>query len=438
MTDRRTLEALVNDDIVANGLPDAGLLKDYLDRNCPFGDPIFLSLGETWTQIPDGLVQGMQVVPRHAHGYQLSMHGLPALRRAVRDYVTTEHRLAEVSEPGRDFEVAVTWTGTRALMFDFGRYLADESADDPRTPVVLAAGPGWDYAGVFTPQGYRMRYLALRPERDFQPDAEECAELIDEIVGRPDERLALVVINAQHNPTAANWSPGVVASLVQGALDHGAAVLVDDPYFAVHDDGVKPTAALRILLEELHNRDDTARQRWLAVRSLGKQFHCNGWGIGAVTADPRTLHTLSVRYRFHHSLTYAGVQQQAMADWLTDPASTEYLAAQRVDYAAKRRMVTGLTRTALRHPETRIVRGECTSYQLLAVPPAYAQRPDGVEEFRRACFATTGVLLSPAWMMPEESIPAPYVRMYLGPPQELIRTAMDRMAAAGLHYDCTP
>lgn len=434
--DKTILESLLADSAMAGGLADAVLLADYLDLGSPRGDPLFLSLGETWAGPPGGLTRWLAEAPPETHGYQLSMYGLPALRSALLRYLVDEHRLDEVAEPGRDFEVAAVASGTRGAMSDFGRYLADR-ADRSRRPVVVAAGPSWDYEGVFAPLGYAVEYFPVRPEAGFRPDPADFAALADDIAGRPDERLALVVLNAQHNPTAVNWAGSAVRDVVRRAVRDGAAILVDDAYAAVYDEGVASTPALRIVLEELADAPPEARRDFLAVRSLGKQFRCNGWGLGAVVADPATLDVLVHRVMFQHSLTLGGAHQYAMARYLTEPdAAMRFLGAERAGYRRKRDLVRRYATELLGYQPESVPAGDCTSYQLLPVPAGYAERPDGVQRFRLECFRRTGVLLAPAWMgTPARAHPSPYVRVYLGPDEDVLTDAMKRMVAAEIHND---
>ncbi|MBV9844018.1 MAG: pyridoxal phosphate-dependent aminotransferase [Kutzneria sp.] len=435
MSTQQDFAALVSDDILPSRMPDVGLIRDYLTQGCRYGNPICLSFGETWSQAPTEMLAHLDGQPRRAHGYQLSMYGLPALRRAVRDYVIDSQRLGGVTTPGRDYEIGATWTGTRGAMYDFGRFLLDEDAVDGRTPVVLTAGPSWDYEGVFGSLGYRVSYHNLRPERRFHPSAEEFGELVRRIRASADQRLALVVVNAQHNPTAVNWDPRFVDTCIETAITDGAGLLLDDAYYAVHDPGVEPTSALRQLLVRLDDAPSTWRRRWLAVRSLGKQFHCNGWGIGALTADPTVLDTLVNHYRLHNSLMYGGIYQHAMARWLSDPASAEFLIRQCADYAAKRRLVGDMFRADLGYHDG-IHAGQCSSYLMFELPRAYQELHNGCEQFRHDCFTRTGVLFAPAWPWPyaPTATALPYMRMYLGPGPDLIRQAIERMASAGFHY----
>src|SRR5690606_3915085 len=133
---------LLEEEVRPNRLPDT----EWLSQFRASGDrrkPILLSLGERWEGIPPALVTALASVPPSAHGYQLSMYGLPRLRRILRDYIRDTHRLGGLDDR---YEVAVSWTGTRSVMRDFAEMLAPRFGDGP-PPLALAVAPAWDYAG---------------------------------------------------------------------------------------------------------------------------------------------------------------------------------------------------------------------------------------------------------------------------------------------------
>ena len=438
------LSDLVRDQPSPARMPDAELLTRYAEQGSPHGPPVCLSFGETWNRAPAALTELLTTVPPHAHGYQLSLYGLGRLRQALRDHLVQTQGLDPAAA---DWEVAVGWTGTRSAMFDFGRLLVDRLArhqPDPagRRPVVLVAGPSWDYAGVFEPLGLAVRYLPLRPEHGFAPRLVDLAGALHRLAG-DGERLALLVVNAQHNPTAVNWSPDLVTAMAVTAVRAGAALLVDDAYAQVYDEGTTATPALDLVVRALRAEGAVDRLPWLGVRSLGKQFGCNGWGVGVLTAHPALLRELVEGYRLHHGLMHAGPLQYAMAEWLTDPASTDFLATQRKVLAETRAAAAGAFRTRLGYPAEAVHPGSCTPYLLVRLPPAYAALADGEHRFRADCFAATGVLLAPAWPWPfpapdSGATPLPYLRVYLGPVVEPVLAAVERMAAAGLGYRAEP
>lgn len=435
----QSLQDIAGPSDLASPYGDVPLLRGHRDQGHDLSRVLYLSLGETWQGPPPGLLAALGDVPAHAHGYQLTPYGLPALRRVLRDYVTRTHRLAETAVLGEDFEVAGTAGSTRSAMRDFGRLLTEERPAASAPPIALCASPGWDYPGVLAPLGYEIRHFGLTPEGGYQPDAQEVEEGLRR-ARRDTSGAVLLIVNAQHNPSGANWSAGAVRKMVRAALAFDAHVLVDDAYYAVHDPAVTPTPALRILLEEITSLPPGAeRPRWLATRSMGKQFNCNGWGVGAAVAAPDTLENLYARLLPQHTYTTAVPLQAAMAAWLADPAAETHLAEQRAAYAVTRAEVAERIRRDLHYPADSFVAGECGPYLLLPVPPSYSFPGAGGShgDFRRHCLEHAGVLLGEGHMStPGRPVRTSQdvVRIYLGVGSQVLAAALERMAQAGLGW----
>lgn len=408
MTTARTspLRELVADSVSPNRLRDVAWLRTYLAAGAPAGEPIMLSLGEAWNQTPAALRAALREVPDFAHGYQISMYGLPLLRRVLRDYVAETQRLPK----DESWELAVSWTGTRSAMRDFGTGL--------RRGTVLAVAPAWDYAGVFEPMGFDSAYVPFDPAEQRGPSPAAVRGAADAV-----ENLALVVLNAQHNPTGANWSAELVRVMIEVAIERGAAILVDDAYYGMCPEPA--TSALEILLERLGGEPSAVP--WLGVRSLGKQFGCNGWALGAVIAEPGPLDDLVNEVRPQHTFNYGIHLQWAMAAWLSDrPAVESYLERQRDETADKRAAVLGWLPPSSR---ARAIAGPAAPYVLYPVPEGIT-----VEQYLRRAAVECGVLLSDAWPLARlaDTDSTGYVRMYLGPSRAELADARDRLADRAL------
>jgi N-succinyldiaminopimelate aminotransferase len=400
------LERLVDDTVTPNRLRDMTWLTRYLDSGSSAGEPIMLSLGESWGETPTGLLAALREAPDWSHGYQISMYGLPELRQTLRDYVADTQRLP----PGRSWELAVSWTGTRSAMRDFGVGL--------RRGTMLAVAPAWDYAGVFEPMGFSPAYVPFDPAEHAGPSVAEVEAAADAV-----DDLALVVINAQHNPTGANWAPSLVAALIDVALERGAAILVDDAYFGMCPESA--TSALEILLHRLGGRP--SRVPWLGVRSLGKQFRCNGWGLGAVIAEPSPLDDLVNEVRPQHTFNYTIHLQWALAQWLANRVDVAaYLNEQQAAMTLKRSAVLSWLPPSVRQ---RTIAGPAAPYLLYPVPSGFT-----VEEYLRRMAVECGVLLSDAWPLARVGGAGStgYVRLYLGPVLATLEDARDRLSGGGL------
>ncbi|MFJ6687009.1 pyridoxal phosphate-dependent aminotransferase [Streptomyces werraensis] len=407
---------LLERSVSPNKLPDTIWLTRFLARGDGL-EPIMLGLGERWDGTPPGLLAGLVAAPPSAHGYQLSMYGLPRLRAVLRDYLRETHRLTGFDDA---FQVAVSWTGTRSAMRDFGELVAARSGGRRRLNA-LAVAPAWDYGGILEPTGFRMHYLDPTAAGCWEPTP----DLVSAFAPTLSERLDLVVVNAQHNPTGLSWTGDTVRALVRLAADHQAAVLIDDAYYGFLDPDEGPTSALLELLSE----PTASGLPWLAVRSMGKQFNCNGWAIGAMTGPPALLDDLVNDVRSRHTYNHGAHLQSAMADWLSDrDAVTAFLAKERAGYATRRRAaVEGLTKAGV----TDIVAGPAGPYLLYPLPAGHA---GDRMSYLETCAVETGVLMSDAWPAARSLAPRAgrHVRMYLGRPPETIAEACTRLAAAGL------
>lgn len=411
------LSELLEYAVSPNRLPDTTWLRRFLDARCQGYEPIMLGLGETWGSTPAPLVRRLTAAPASAHGYQLSMYGLPRLRSVLRDYLIDTHRLAGYEDA---IEVAVSWTGTRSVMRDFGQMIAADGG--PLTAVAIA--PAWDYAGVLEPSGFAMHYMDPTRYGEWLPTP----RLVEEFAATLTDPIGLVIINAQHNPTGLHWPAETVRALVRLAADHSAAVLIDDAYYGFLDPAEEPTSAVRELLLEA----GATRLKWLAVRSLGKQFNCNGWALGGILGPPRLLDDLVNEMRAAHTYNHAAVLQSAMADWLADhTAVADYLAAERCEYGRRRRSaIDALVENGV--PADDIVTGPAAPYLLYPVPSAQwaADRLGYLER----CAVQAGVFMSDVWPAARLMLPhdGRHVRMFLGRTPEMINEACERLACCGL------
>ncbi|MEU2157982.1 pyridoxal phosphate-dependent aminotransferase [Streptomyces sp. NPDC019396] len=415
------LDTLLERHVHPNRLPDTNWLDRFLARSDRPGEPILLGLGEVWGRTPQVLVDGLRDVPDAAHGYQLSMYGLPRLRSVLRQYIRDTHRLSRYEG---DFEVAVSWTGTRSAMRDYAELLL---AAHPRgTPVAAAVAPSWDYAGVLEPLGFRMAYLATADSGHWEPRPDTVAAFASTLT----ERLDLVILNVQHNPTGLSWTVDAVRALLHMAAEHQAAILIDDAYYGFADPEGEPASAVR----ELLGHQGARHLPWLAVRSLGKQFNCNGWSLGALTGPPALLDRLVNDYRARHSFNTGGLLQNAMARWLESRSAVEdYLRVERRLYRRRRETVTEcLIRAGV--PGDDIICGSSGPYLLMPVPghAGGSSRADYLEQ----CAVRAGVLMSDAWpadrVLDTRGRHGRHVRMFLGREPEVLTEACERLQSAGL------
>ncbi|HEV7454919.1 MAG TPA: pyridoxal phosphate-dependent aminotransferase [Candidatus Saccharimonadales bacterium] len=426
-----TLRTLLFDTVVPNRLQEVAELKRYISDGSPYGEPLFLSLGETWEHTPEALRKSMGKAPLYAHGYQLSMYGLPEFRQLVGKYIEDSHKLAKVATLGVDYEIAASWTGTRNAMYDFGRLLLHEYFDGAGE--VITTAPGWDYPGVFGSLSYKISYVQLEKEKAFHPEITS----FEQAVANPAARKALLVINAQHNPTSVNWPETLVRQLIKLALENSLALLIDDAHYGVCHPDVKPTSSLRILLEELQNYPNYTAP-WMAVRSFGKQFGINGWGIGALTAAPKLLDRFVNVYRTQHIYNYGGVMQYALGEWLKSTEPSNFLSARSQEIMDNKQMIQSALIEKFGYPERDIFIGDCTNFILFSIPEHFAEKNDGVKAFLRQCLSY-GIVLTDAWPKPYDT-PTDVednfncIRLFAGASTKTIQLFLERLEAHGFGY----
>jgi aspartate/methionine/tyrosine aminotransferase len=438
----------ISDFVQDPGFPvylDAYLIDEYLRSGrtmsalmTSIGDPSFTS-----AQVPPRLLHYARMAPPELHGYQASMGGLPAARQAVASYLIRTTGLDRCGQYGDDYQIALTAGGTRGVIGDFGRLLRVRAAgrDDQSVPVALCPEPCWDYAGPLVEAGFEMAYWPLRAENDWIPDIADVRCAADAVRAQDGKKLALVIVNAQHNPTGCGWSEEFLTDLFDIAAADNAGILLDDPYFEVRTPDALPVSAPAALLDFLGSAHNSShRLDWCAVRSLGKQLGVNGWGVGTLTADPSTIQDL-LTHAFRRRFPGNAHHEWAVAQYLADPVSERNALAQRESLADKR---TRFARTLeeLGWPKEMISRGEFTPYVLVATPAAWARSSEGAEQYRRYLLDRTGILVAHA------SIENPslggnesqrrWVRFYLGVSDDVFDTILGRLTSAAPTYQSVP
>jgi aspartate/methionine/tyrosine aminotransferase len=280
-----------------------------------------------------------------------------------------------------------------------------------------------------------MKFWPLRPQNGWLPDLADVQTAICEIDETPDEYLALVVVNAQHNPTGRSWPVSILRGLFEAATSRRAAILLDDPYYFVVTDDIAPVSAPQVLLEHFANKQvpESVKRSWCRVQSFGKAFMCNHWGIGSVMAHPETLRSLA-KYTFEWAFPREGTRQWAMAHWLADPACDEYLAQQRAVLRRKRTMWADALRD-FGWPAQLTPVGEATPYFLVALPPKYLTRSNAMTSWRQDILNSTGILFSYASIEQEGTeADVPFLRAYLGGDESVVFEAIRRFQNTGIRY----
>lgn len=423
--------------------PEQRLYQEYIEAGEPHGPALYAVKGEHWNGVcPDFLdfVNGFKLT-RQDMGYAECGYGIQRHRDAMKRHILKDHHLASRRWPeGMNIEVGCLAMTTRMAMYDLAKVAVEHSDRHfPGVrPVALIPSPGWDYRGIFKDVGFDIVYLPLRPENGWMPDLEEWMEVIAEVRGSQDARIALAVSNPQHNPTGMQWPYRATDLLLGTCAEESAYLLIDDAYYGVHDPRVPVENALKKLLESFAQGDGDNEltragmfDRWVVTRPFGKQFSCNTMGVAAITTSGELLAALARKSwinRYHCNTHNAEI----MCAWLETPQAEEWTISTGLFYARQKDGVRKVL-NGMGWPDGSVCTGPSTSYMLFEIPRVYHGDRSGIDRFRDELFYATGTLTSGSLF--NQTGHAPYVRLHLGSHYDVIDEFLRRWKAAGLRYD---
>ncbi|GGW28078.1 pyridoxal phosphate-dependent aminotransferase [Streptomyces caelestis] len=403
--DWSTLRRIAIDAVSTGRNPELKWLADH-----PEGTPAYaLHLADPLEGAPEGLRQCLREAwDEPLDSYVLSHHGLPELRQAMERWFADDENWPR----RRRLLTTATMTGTGPAMYDLLRTI---KAREPEGPMAaLVPRPGWDYRLFahdvgYEPIGYHVPFTS--PTGPEPGDLDRAVEQTRAKGLRP----TVLVLNPQHYATGGNWTPEFVRYALSLADTLGMWVLVDNAYHGMTAAGTQPTSTVRLAL------DGGFEERLIHVRTLGKQFACNGWAVGSVTAMPDVIDEFAHRWRGFREYPGHAREQAAFAGWLNNPESRKWADERRE--AIRSNGDALLDALAEVSNTTRHCHGG-SPFVLFEVPGGWSQ-----EDFRQRLFADTGVLLASA------QIPyAPdWVKVFLGrrpdrflPAVEALRTRPSR------------
>ncbi|EJR91889.1 aminotransferase class I/II-fold pyridoxal phosphate-dependent enzyme [Bacillus cereus] len=438
--DTKILKHLLLDDIKPNHLMDTKFLQNHLELNLDY-EPIPLALGETWGRVPKRLTEYLGETEPYESGYQISMYGLPSFRKSLKKHIFTTEKVSP--QFGNEIEVGVTWSGTKSSMIDFGRYMLDKTKKKNLTPIFLTTDPDWDYEGAFLPLGFKARKVLLDPKNNFVPSIEDFQQILKEIERNEQEFTSFIIINAQHNPTGNNWSEELVEGIIQLSIQYQCGLLIDNAYYGSTSDRNPTKTSTLAILEKNWNIivANGTEDLIFGVRSLGKQFHCNGWGIGAIWAAPRTLDKIVNEYRVIHTFNYNAIFQKAMEKWIESEDSKIYLENLYLEKKRKDDFLKNNFLEKLQYPIDSLHVGEYCPYMIYEVPRKYQRETDSLSKYIEDLFYTAGILVTGCWSVPRtvsrdklKEGHVKYVRMYTGVEEKVLQETLERMVCKGFTY----
>lgn len=426
---------LLDDELIPNSLLDIELLRSSIKNPNEREGPIILTMGESWAKTPSGLTEGLSETNHISHGYQFSLYGVPYFRKTAAKWVSLHERVD--LGPSSPLQLAISWTGTRSAMFDFGRLLLSKR-ETKQKPVVLTFAPGYDYAGIFEPLGFQVLHLPLLPESGFIPDIQMVEK---QIIKMRNNNLdpALFAINLQHSPSGNDFGSKALEQLIELSLRYNIGLLFDNAYYGVAETELNQTSALEVLSKYWKEISTTSvADQFFAVRSLGKFYRCNGWALGTVVASTSTIHSFATNFRMQRGYATNGMLQHTMANWMQNDASLEVTEITRKELRDKRAWVTQFFQNDLGYSSTDLISGRHGVYFMHRTPRKYCGEENPVRSYIQELFNSTQVLVTDCWSRPRTVISNPfpfnYARIFIDVEFDLLKEACLRIKKAGLVY----
>lgn len=221
------------------------------------GDPSF--------DIPVHVREAMEKALRDGQTHYTASTGIPPLRKAIFQKVTSENKL---SVPNDD-HVVVTNGGMHGL------YILFRSILEPGDEVILP-DPMWtEIAENIRLGGGKPVPVTLREANGYQYDPAEIKAAIT-------PRTRAIFVNTPHNPTGAVLNTGTLETIASIADQHNLLLVSDEAYeHVIYDDSV-PHVSLGSL--------PAAQGRTISVFTMSKTYAMSGLRLGYLAIpDPHLL-----------------------------------------------------------------------------------------------------------------------------------------------------
>ncbi|MBS1202464.1 MAG: succinyldiaminopimelate transaminase, partial [Chromatiaceae bacterium] len=239
-----------------------------------------------------------------AHLHTLSVYpstrGMPALRRAIADWLSARFSVPhEAIDPERQI---LPVNGTREALFAFAQAVIDRHRD----PLVLMPNPFYQiYEGAALLSGAEPTFLACLPENGFVPDFEG----VDAATWN---RCQLLYICSPGNPTGAVLDLSTLTRLIELAEIHDFVIASDECYSELYPDESSPPPGL---LQAAAVMGNLGFERCLVFHSLSKRSNAPGLRSGFVAGDASVIERFFAYRTYHGCAMPPPTQHASVAAW---------------------------------------------------------------------------------------------------------------------------
>jgi len=262
-------------------------------------DPIALSIGEPRHPTP-ALIADALIAHLHTLSVYPSTRGMPALRRAIADWLSARFSVPrETIDPERQI---LPVNGTREALFAFAQAVVDRDRD----PLVLMPNPFYQiYEGAALLSGAEPGFLACLPENGFVPDFER----VDAATW---DRCQLLYICSPGNPTGAVLDLAVLTRLIELAEIHDFVIASDECYAELYPDESSPPPGL---LQAAAVMGNPGFERCVVFHSLSKRSNAPGLRSGFVAGDASVIERFFAYRTYHGCAMPPATQHASLAAW---------------------------------------------------------------------------------------------------------------------------
>ena len=246
--------------------------------------------------------------------------------------------------------------------------------------------------------------MPLKPENAFLPDLNQIPPTIA-------EKAKLLWVNYPNNPTGALASLDFFTELVAFCRQYDILLCHDHAYAEMAYDGYQPPSVLQV-----PNAKDCA----IEFHSASKSYNMTGWRVGFVVGNSLGIQGLARVKSNVDSGVFRAIQKAVITALETPRAEIEKVTAV---YQRRRDLIV----EGLRSLGWEITPPKATLYVWVQVPSGYTS-----QEFTNLLLDQCGIIVPPGngYGATGEG----YFRIALTIPETKIKSAIERMKAAGIRY----
>ena len=364
---------------------------------------IKLSIGEPQHATPEFIKAALIAGLPGLANYPTTL-GVPALRRAITDWLAKRYGLAGIDPETQVIPV----NGSREALFALTQTVIDPTRG--YLPLVVSPNPFYQiYEGAAYLAGADLRFLNTLPENDFAFD-------YDSLCDEEWRRVQLLFVCSPGNPTGKVLDLGDWKKLFALSDKYGFVIASDECYSEIFFDEDKPPLGGMQAAKLLGRSFD----RLVMLSSLSKRSNVPGMRSGFVAGDAAIMKPFLLYRTYHGNAMSPALQAASIAAWQDE----EHVVANRRQYQEKFAAVTPLLSAVLgtAMPDA--------SFYLWAKVPG-AETPQSDTNFARALAADYNVIVLPGSFLAREARGvnpgAGFVRIALVPPLTQCLAAADRI-----------